>query len=126
MVENIIRAFDTRIAVQQKELADAHLKFNFASCELAAYKHAADGNAGDKDSTMPYPTAFTGNDKDSAKRTNAFQFNNQKTKILYAAALLEGAAADGKTGEEFMKYLADKYATLDLAANAENKLRMIK
>ncbi|KAK4148340.1 hypothetical protein C8A00DRAFT_39143, partial [Chaetomidium leptoderma] len=63
-------------------------------------------------------------------------------KILYAVSLLEGAAADGvingitkmsasddaadwqwATGVEFMEHLAKKYATLDLVADAELKLK---
>ncbi|KAK4232759.1 hypothetical protein C8A03DRAFT_39614, partial [Achaetomium macrosporum] len=66
-----------------------------------------------------------------------------KVKILYAATLLTGSAGDGvshviekinansnddskwpfKTGQEFMTHLAGKYATMDLEADAENKLR---
>ena len=64
---------------------------------------------------------------------------------MYAAALLEGTAADGvngglekitsnlnnpvawpwKTGEEFLAHLAKKFATLDLAADGENKIRKL-
>ncbi|GAB1312038.1 hypothetical protein MFIFM68171_02248 [Madurella fahalii] len=71
--------------------------------------------------------------------------NTDGKKTLYAAALLEGTAAGGvfagiervtsnstdsatwpwKTANEFMTHLARKYATLDLAADAENKLRTL-
>lgn len=73
------------------------------------------------------------------------EFNTDGKKTLYAAALLEGTAAGGvfagiekvtsnptdsatwpwKTANEFMTHLARKHATLDLAADAENKLRTL-
>jgi hypothetical protein len=116
---------------------------------------------GDRDGSMPHPTAFTGDEKDTAKRTNQFrtwqtriegrwvsrplEFNTEGKKIIYAAALLEGSAAAGvfagvqkvtenpddptawmwKSASDFMNHLARKYATMDLAANAENKLRSL-
>lgn len=111
-----------------------------------------------KDSASPHPAPFNGSEKDTAKRTSLFrtwrtkvairwglrstEFGTEKARILYAAALLEGPAADGvingvqkvadsddpedwpwATGKDFLDHLADKYATLDLAADAENKLR---
>ncbi|KAK3896426.1 hypothetical protein C8A05DRAFT_40042, partial [Staphylotrichum tortipilum] len=70
-----------------------------------------DGSAANRDSTMPHPTAFTGDEKDTAKRTSQFrtwqtritarwltrpkEFDSEDKKILYAAALLEGTAAGG-------------------------------
>ncbi|KAK3897148.1 hypothetical protein C8A05DRAFT_39307 [Staphylotrichum tortipilum] len=110
--------------------------------------HSRGGDGGsaaaDRDSAMPHPTAFTGDEKDTAKRTSQ-EFDSEGKKILYAAALLEGTAAGGvfagiekitsnptnpaawrwKTADEFMTHLARKYATLDLAADAKNKIRTL-
>jgi hypothetical protein len=119
------------------------------------------GGAVDRDGTMPHPTPFTGDEKDTAKRTSQFrtwqtrvmgrwvsrpqEFNSEAKKIIYASALLEGSAATGvfkgvqkvtanpdnsdtwqwETAAAFMDHLARKYATMDLAANAENKLRSL-
>jgi hypothetical protein len=60
---------------------------------------------------MPYLTPFSGDEKDTTKRTQAFRtwrihiearwanrqykFSTERAKILYAAALLEGTAALG-------------------------------
>lgn len=115
----------------------------------------------DRDGSMPHPAAFTGDEKDTAKRTSQFrtwqtrvmgrwvsrpqEFNTEGKKIIYASALLEGSAAAGvfagvqkvtanpsdsatwswETATDFMDHLARKYATMDLAANAENKLRSL-
>ncbi|KAK4096787.1 hypothetical protein N658DRAFT_333028 [Parathielavia hyrcaniae] len=74
------------------------------------------------------------------------EFNSEKKKLLYAATLLTGSAATGvakviekinaspdndvdwpyKTGMALLSHLAGKYATMDLAAAAENKLTKIK
>lgn len=132
--------------------------------EAAHGRSAGGGGIGadpDRDSAMPHPTPFTGDEKDTSKRTAQFQtwetrvearwfnrpreFNAESKKILYAAALLEGTAATGvrtgidkimknptdpatwpwKTADEFMAHLERKYATLDLAADAENQLRKL-
>jgi hypothetical protein len=110
---------------------------------------------------MPYPTPFSGDEKDTTKRTQAFrtwririearwansqhECSTERAKILYATALLEGTAALGvnddlekitsnlenpaawhwQSGAEFLAHLAKQFATLDLAADAENKLRKL-
>ncbi|KAH6632197.1 hypothetical protein F5144DRAFT_85647 [Chaetomium tenue] len=115
----------------------------------------------DRDGSIPHPAAFTGDEKDTAKRTSQFrtwqtrvmgrwvsrpqEFNTEGKKIIYASALLEGSAATGvftgvqkvtanpsdsatwpwETATDFMDHLARKYATMDLAADAENKLRSL-
>ena len=84
--------------------------------ERDTWKEAASGTAsgggngggGDRDGTMPHPTPFTGDEKDTAKRANQFrtwqtrvtgrwvsrpsEFNTDGKKIIYAAALLDGSA----------------------------------
>ena len=126
-----------------------------------ASKPSGGSLAADRDGSMPHPTAFTGDEKDTLKRTSQFrtwqtrimgrwvsrpqEFNTESKKIIYASALLESSAAAGvftgvqkvtmspdnsegwpwKTATEFMNYLARKYATIDLAANAENRLRSL-
>ncbi|KAK4095679.1 hypothetical protein N658DRAFT_511863 [Parathielavia hyrcaniae] len=74
------------------------------------------------------------------------EFNSEKKKLLYAATLLTGSAATGvakviekinaspnddtnwpyKTGLGLLDHLAGKYATMDLAAAAENTLTDLK
>jgi len=72
-----------------------------------ANSHAAT----ERDGVMPHPAPFSGNDTNSTKRTQAFrtwrtriearwahrrhEFGSERAKILYAATLLEGTAADG-------------------------------
>jgi hypothetical protein len=73
------------------------------------------------------------------------EFDNERAKMLYAVALLESTAALGvnddlkqitlnlenlaawrwQSGVEFLAHLAKKFATLDLAVDAENKLRKL-
>jgi hypothetical protein len=74
-----------------------------------------------------------------------YEFSTKRAKMLYAAALLEGTAALGvnddlekimsnlenpaawrwRSGVEFLTHLAKKFATLNLTADVENKLRKL-
>jgi len=143
----------------QKALTKAYAERD--AWEKMANKPSGGSSAADRDGSLPHPTAFTGDEKDTLKRTSQFrtwqtrimgrwvsrpqEFNTESKKIIYASALLEGSAAAGvftgvqkvttspdnskdwpwKTATEFMNHLARKYATIDLAANAENRLRSL-
>ncbi|KAK4118107.1 hypothetical protein N657DRAFT_638276 [Parathielavia appendiculata] len=129
----------------------------------AAINNLAGSRGGDgNDTNMPHPTPFTGSDMDSVARAQAFrtwrgqitarwnarpqEFLTERAKIIYAAYMLGGAAADGvshglaiinanphnmnvwewKTGEAFLEHLASRYATVDLAQIAEGRLHELK
>ncbi len=109
--------------------------------------------------SIPHPTPFSGDEKDSAKRTQEFNtwklgimsrwdsypgdFPTERAKINYINTLLKGTAAAGvhngivkvfmnptdptkwtwRTGQKLLEHLTSKYATLDMVAEAERKLR---
>jgi hypothetical protein len=84
---------------------------SFRTLALVNARNRSSHTATDYDGTMPYPTPFSGDDKDSTNQIQALhtwrtriearwahrqhKCNTKRAKILYVAALLEGMAADG-------------------------------
>src|SRR3981081_4635850 len=169
LVEELHRRYDALLQESDQQAATLSHRLTEAQAVAESYRELALANASnsssctetDRDGAMPHPTPFSGDEKDTTKRTQAFrtwririearwanrqhEFSTERAKILYAAALLEGTAALGvnddlekitsnlenpaawrwQSGAEFVAHLARKFATLDLVADAENKLRKL-
>jgi hypothetical protein len=160
--DTLLQESDNQATVLTDKLIDTQaVAASFRELALANASNSSSHTATDRDGAMPYPTPFSGDDKDSTKRTQAFrtwctriearwanrrhEFSTERAKILYAAAMLEGTAANGvnadlekitsnlenpatwhwHSGAEFLAHLAKKFATLNLAADAEYKLRKL-
>src|SRR3981081_3387536 len=169
LVEELHRRYDALLQESDQQAATLSHRLTEAQAVAESYRELALANASnsssrtetERDGAMPHPTPFSGNEKDTTKRTQAFrmgririkgrganrqnEFSTKRAKILYAAVLLEGTAALGvnndlekitsnlenpaawhwQSGTEFVAHLSKKFATLDLAAYAENKLRKL-
>jgi len=164
---NLADMKDEELASKDQEIANLTERYNQQAQQLTELASQVASLATHQNTpvaratNVPHPKAFSGDEKDSAKRTQAFEtfelgvitrwdsyptdFPTERSKISYINTLLEGSAAAGvhngiknifanpadptqwawKTGMELLKHLASKYATLDMAADAERKLKLL-
>src|SRR3981081_4576506 len=117
LVEELNRRYDALLQESDKQAATLPDRLTEAQAVAESYRELALANASnsssrtetDRDGAMPHPIPFSGDEKDTTKRTQAFrtwririearwanrqnEFSTERAKILYAVALLEGTAA---------------------------------
>ena len=110
--DKLLQEADHQATTLSDKLVDVQaVAESFRELALANASNSNSRAAADRDGAMPHPAPFSGDETNSTKRTQAFrtwrtrvearwanrphEFSSERAKILYAATLLEGTAADG-------------------------------